>query len=602
MIARVRLVRFKRFDDESFDLSGDSVFLAGPNNSGKTSVLHALSSWDLVVRRWLVERGESASAGRRIGVVLDEFTALPLREMNLLWLNRHTARKVAGAPTPKAAPIYIEVEVASAQGAASLAVELLYANEKLVYVRPVQSPENPLTLKKLPDFARDLQVAHVPPFSGLGTQEPRHAAGMQRKLVGEGRAGEIVRNLLLEIWEKSDAKADRPPWSELASDIDRLFQYELLSPEFSPLHPHIVCEYRPKATPKSKGRGPRLDIANAGSGFHQVLLLLAFFHGRPASVLLLDEPDAHLHFILQREIMDHLRLVATRRRCQLVIATHAEVLFSSAEPDEIVSFVGPKPRRLIEARQKQVLATALRTLTSLDLLQATQVGSILYVEDESDYKLLREWAGVLGHPAFEFLSFPYVWPLHGRGNLDAARRHFECLRMAFPTFEGVGLVDRDLDPVGDPLGGPQGLKILRWQRREIESYLLHPEILKRYVDGVEPDLFGRADQRRDHEVIDERFAANFPHGIDWSSDLPVLRDIKASEFIVDVLGRTSRPLAKRDLYMLARKTRPEEVHPDVRAVLDLVAAMKPEVAPVVASNASVEDVGGVEGGRNDETD
>src|SRR5215217_952263 len=116
MLTRVRLTRFKRFEDEVFDLAGQSVMLAGPNNSGKTTLLHAISAWSLALRRWQQESGEKSARTKRISVVLDEFTALPLREMNLLWLNRHVARRVPDAKTPKAAPIYIEVTVATARG------------------------------------------------------------------------------------------------------------------------------------------------------------------------------------------------------------------------------------------------------------------------------------------------------------------------------------------------------------------------------------------------------------------------------------------------------------------------------------------------------
>jgi len=45
MITRVRLVRFKRFLDETFDIAGRCVVLAGPNNSGKATLLHAVSTW-----------------------------------------------------------------------------------------------------------------------------------------------------------------------------------------------------------------------------------------------------------------------------------------------------------------------------------------------------------------------------------------------------------------------------------------------------------------------------------------------------------------------------------------------------------------------------
>jgi predicted ATPase len=593
MIKRLRLVRFKRFEEEVFDLAGQSVILAGPNNSGKTTLLQAVSTWSLALSRWRLEGGPSGGRTKRISVVLDEFTALPLREMNLLWLNRHVARKAKDAKTPKAAPIYIEATVdGAAGGEQSLTIEILYANEKLVYVRPVRSPEQPLALPTLPPLAEALQVVHVPPFSGIGTQEPRHSPGIQSKLIGEGRAGEIVRNLVLEIWEASGQRADATPWSALDANLERLFQYKLLPPQFSDAQPYILCEYRPQTLGGRGQRGPKLDVANAGSGFHQVLLLLAFFYARPSSVLLLDEPDAHLHFILQREIFDLLKSVAQERNCKLIVATHAEVLLAGAEPDQIVSFVGAHPKRLVNQHQKSTLTDALRTLSSLDLLQASHVGAVLYVEDESDYKILREWAAILGHAASSFLSFPYVWPLQGKGSLGEAKRHFACLRLAEPPLKGLCVLDRDRGPAAEDADSPAGLEIVRWPRYEIENYLLNPSVLKRFLDR-QVDLFGAGELEADRARVDEAFAANFPASIDWLSNPPVLTDLKGSDFLVDVLSRTSRPLPKRDLYMLAAKSLDREIHADVRAMLQRIAAIRPDVVPVLAVNSSPDDANGV---------
>ncbi|OGK93230.1 MAG: hypothetical protein A2X50_10710 [Candidatus Rokubacteria bacterium GWF2_70_14] len=592
MIKRLRLVRFKRFEEESFDLSGQSVILAGPNNSGKTTLLQGISTWSLAVGRWRIESGGVSGRTRRISVVLDEFTALPLREMNLLWLNRHVARRVKEAKTPKAAPIFIEATVdAGPDDEQSLTIELLYANEKLVYVRPVKSPEDPQPILALPQFAERLRVVHVPPFSGLGTQEPRHSLGIQSKLIGEGRAGEIVRNLLLEIWEASERRPEAPPWTELAVNLERLFQCELLPPQFSDAQPYIVCEYRPRSLAPSRPRGPKLDIANAGSGFHQVLLLLAFFYARPSSVLLLDEPDAHLHFILQREIFDLLRNVAQERNCKLIIATHAEVLLEGAEPEQIVSFVGARPKRLVSQHQKTALRAALRTLSSLDLLQASHVGAVLYVEDESDYKLLREWATVLDHRAGSFLSFPYVWPLRGKGNIGEAKRHFSSLRLAEPEIRGLCILDRDREQGTEDQDAPPGLEIVRWPRYEIENYLLNPAILKRLLDRP-VDLFSTGTLEADRKVVDEAFAGNFPAGIDWLGPAPVLSDLKGSNFLVGVLARTTRALQKAELYMLAAKSAASEIHGDVGRMLDRVAGMMPGIVPVLEANASPEDTNG----------
>ena len=185
-------------------------------------------------------------------------------------------------------------------------------------------------------------------------------------------------------------------------------------------------------------------------------------------------------------------------------------------------------------------------MSSLDLLQASHVGAVLYVEDESDYKILREWAAVLQHPSLGFLSFPFVWPLRGKGSLGDAKRHFSSLRLAEPTIKGLCILDRDADGQRDfDEDVPPGMQIRRWGRYEIENYLLNPAILRRYIDRP-TDLFGGEQLAGDRASIDDAFARNFPAAIDWHSDTPVLTDLKASEFLVDTLGRTTRPLAKRE--------------------------------------------------------
>jgi len=73
----------------------------------------------------------------------------------------------------------------------------------------------------------------------------------------------------------------------------------------------------------------------------------------------------------------------------------------------------------------------------------------------------------------------------------------------------------------------------------------------------------------------------------------VLSDVKASDFLVDTLALTSRALHKRDLFMLAAASRPEQIHPEVKRVLDAIAASMPEPLPVEVANASPSDSNGV---------
>ena len=94
MIERVTVEYFKRYKKQVFDLA-EHVVLAGPNNSGKTTLLQAIAVWNLALQKWTAGRGgESGSKAReRTGVPITrkEFVAIPLREMQLLWHETSTA-------------------------------------------------------------------------------------------------------------------------------------------------------------------------------------------------------------------------------------------------------------------------------------------------------------------------------------------------------------------------------------------------------------------------------------------------------------------------------------------------------------------------------
>lgn len=135
----------------------------------------------------------------------------------------------------------------------------------------------------------------------------------------------------------------------MARDIDEIFGYELLKPAYSGA-PYIDCRYR-----KGRGRGlPQLDISTAGSGFHQTVLILAFLYARPAAVVLMDEPDAHLHVVLQKSLNDRLRSLIRQKNGQLIVATHSEVFINAAAPESILSFYGTPHRLAAESDHDRI--------------------------------------------------------------------------------------------------------------------------------------------------------------------------------------------------------------------------------------------------------
>ena len=317
--------------------------------------------------------------------------------------------------------------------------------------------------------------------------------------------------------------------------------------------------------PPKRGLGglPRLDVASAGSGFQQVLLLLGFFYARPSTVLLLDEPDAHLHVVLQKQIYDQLRQAASLRACQLIVATHSEVILEATSPNKVVSFFGPRPHVLVCDVEKDQVREALRRITAMDLLLVEQSQAVLYVEDETDFNLLRAWSRILGHPTREwFDKRPFYHAIRGR-NPREARVHFFALRAIRPQIVGYLLLDGDNRGLPDHEVAAEGLEIGRWRRYEAESYFLHPAALQRFIASRTRPLFQEAARR----VLEEQLPPTVLRSPLAEHD--IFESLRASKTLLPRFFEAAvLSVPKRDYYLVAEQMQIEEVVPEVKEKLD----------------------------------
>ncbi|MGH9425832.1 MAG: ATP-dependent nuclease [Terriglobia bacterium] len=548
MIRRVVLRRFKRFHEEAFEMPGHIV-LAGPNNTGKTTVLQALAAWGLAISRWkeLNDFRTHNSVYAKAPIARQAFSAVPLRVFDLLWNRRSYTRNTN--------PIEIEVQTGLGK---RVAVELIPDSTEQIYVRPKPDADIEL-IKSSPEMGG---MVYVPPMTGLSTQEPVYTRPKLNQLLGQGKPGDVIRNLLVEAHQSEEA------WAKLTESIRKIFGYDLLPPDAS--GPDILLEYR-----LDPGEA-RYDVASAGSGFQQVLMLLSFLHTRPGSVLLLDEPDAHLHIILQDTIYSELRSVAAITNSQLIVATHSEVIINSVDPIELCMLLD-RPRLLATTVDRAQLVTAQKALSNVDIMLALEVPGVLYTEDYTDLDILREWARILVHPVSELLQGKLFWqktvvePRPGAKGVPA-RDHYEALRLVREDLPGLELIDGDAHPdiPPTPITGT-GLQRQRWRRYEIESYLFVPNALARYVERVVGD---EVTAKLHVEDLDRYLADNLPPAIlrDPLGDHDYLNTTKArTNLIPPALTAAGLPgIPYTRYHEIAAVMLPEEIHPEVREKLDAI--------------------------------
>lgn len=576
MLTRLRIRNFKRFPDAEIEL-GQSVVLVGPNNSGKTTALQALALWETGLRRWNEEYRDRAVPGERPGVTINrrDLLAIPVPGANLLWRNLHVrdVRRSKEGPQTRNVRIEIIVDGVNEGRVWSCGLEFDYANTESLYCRPLRLAEGARPPRMtIPPEAAAIHVAFLPPMSGLAATEPLVQSGRINVLLGEGRTAEVLRNLCHQLYDRPEP---RHGWEQLCESIGSLFGARLEPPEFIPERGEIVMRYRDPS-------GCVLDLAWAGRGLQQTLLLLAHLHANPRSVLLLDEPDAHLEVLRQRQIYQLLTQTAAAHGSQIIAASHSEVVLNeAANRDVVVAFLGVPHR--IDDRGQQVLK-ALTDIGFDQYYQAELTGRTLYLEGSTDLAILQAFARTLGHPAAAVLERPFVHYL--TTNLPArAREHFFGLQEAKPDLVGFALFDR----IEKPLASGTPLVETMWRRREIENYLCQESVLLAYArQSQADDLFGRAEARRREqamrECIEEVSAALKTLGrpSPWSPDIKASDEFLNPLFerFFDKLGLPNL-LRKTDYHILAGLVPAGQIDPEVVEKLDGIAAVAAKAVPRV---------------------
>lgn len=578
MLTRLRIHNFKKLRLADIEL-GKSVVLIGPNNSGKTTALQALALWDIGLRRWVEKRSGKESPEKRPGVALNrkDMLAIPVPTVRLLWRNlvthpkeRPSANEV-GKPITRPRRIEIVVDGIRDGKTWSCGIGFDFANDESVRCRLLRQEDEAMLAEPL-DIAAGagkVQTAFLPPMSGLVDREFSKQPGEVAFLIGQGQTAQVLRNLCFQIWQ-DERRKDR--WSKIVLSMKALFGVELQPPAFIPERGEITMSY--------KDGEVELDLASSGRGLQQTLLLLAYMEANPGAVLLLDEPDAHLEILRQKQIYNVLTETADVSGSQIIAASHSEeIMREAADRDVVIAFVGPPHR--VDDRGSQV-AKALKQIGFDQYYLAEQSGWVLYLEGATDLAILQAFADKLDHEARRWLERPFVQYVGNQ--ISKAQEHFHGLREAKPDLAGLIILDRQETP--PVVAG--GLALNLWRRREIENYLCMEEVLHAYAGHEErDDLFSMRDNEKRAMAMKRAIekvtsAVKTLRRLDpWSPDLKVSDEFLAPLFdeYFDLL-QIPNLMQKTDYHVLAKLVPTDKIDAEVSEKLDAIVACAKIATPI----------------------
>jgi predicted ATPase len=478
-VNKVAIENFKQFESVEVELR-EFDCLVGANNSGKTTLLQALALFDFCIHHCLQRRnGEaepsnsSAEARGRIElrnrtVAPEEFYVLPVSNPMDIWTDRKTMQ---GGKQRR-----IRVTVVFDNGRKVTATVKLDFNRFGVSIEPSDNSQE--FLLELLNF----RIAYLPVFSMFLPREERRLSAAIEDELGRGRVHAVIRNLLLEI--KNQGHLDSLT-EILRRSFPALQDMEIRWDEVTDRY--ITVTYHEQGRPKD------FDIFSSGSGFQQFLYLFGFVLLKRPNVILLDEPDVHLHGSLQGVMLTELRRLVEQGK-QVLMATHSREMITRLSPESILALDRGRPARLAVAFD---VYDTLDRLGSLDPSQLTIIQAyrrVVVVEDRSDRDLLSVlcakclgqgvWQQVERRVAFCFAK-GNPWKQHDMAKLRALLQ--QMIAVTGPALELFAIADRDYHP--DPVSLKTSLPAEHirwhiWERTEIENYLLHLPTIARLVGGA----------------------------------------------------------------------------------------------------------------------
>jgi ABC-type multidrug transport system ATPase subunit len=572
----IEIENFKRFGDKQRIELDHPAVLVGPNNCGKTSAIQALALWAQSVKVWYDIRKESSAKERpATGLNRLNIVAVPVQRTRFFWHNTRVQN----------VPLNISVGVEFNGKIVPLTMKFSHRGDELVYCTPDEDGISNIDLVK---HAASLSIELLYPMSGLETEEPVLQPGRIDVLLGQGQTAQVLRNLCLIVHRTS-----KDDWERIRHLMKRLFGVELHEPRET-VRGSIELQYHQKNVKEP------LDVSSSGRGFQQMLLIFAYLYSHKGGILLVDEPDAHLEILRQKQVYVLLRDIATENRSQVVLVTHSEVIVEEALDKNLTLLLEGKVDNLAN---KTEIKNSLKYFGAEHYIKARERGYVFYVEGGTDVDVLRGLAEHLNHRVAqvwdERINTFYVQNNYPDQSMNAEiervaggygltpKTHFDALRGLLPDLKGLAILDGDGQNRQDIATG--ALKITYWKRYEAENYFVTPDVLRSFAQSnfADLDLFDgfkqNIDKVLDDLILEQVFDNTQSDFLAWkqaaSEIARVLWDAKTerrklSTFAEEFFRRLAHEvggqmlLTKGELHQLIKFANPKTISNEVAEKLD----------------------------------
>jgi len=353
MIDTINIKNFKNIQDLSLTLDNMNV-LVGSNNSGKSSILQGIQFAVSVAQTTNFENSRWSHDKLATSLTPEQLIYTPFRDVYSLAYGGKLKTDLDEA---------IVVELVQNEPAESASVLIRKGKNKNIAteVRNRQMGES------LRHIDQPFSI-YVPGLAGIPAFEELKSPAIVRRAAARGDANNVFRNI---IWL---LKAEQESWNTFIDDVRDIFPNVQIKAEFNKerdLHLTVDVVYQ----------NHQLPIDAAGTGFLQIIQILSYINIYKPKLLLLDEPDAHLHPNNQRKLAKKLNQMASERNFQIIISTHSRHFLYELEAMSKINWISGG--KLVEEEMSIInILMDLGALDKGDLFKNDQLKLIVLTEDE----------------------------------------------------------------------------------------------------------------------------------------------------------------------------------------------------------------------------
>ena len=417
MINSVEIRNFKAIKNISLNLSRFNIFV-GANNSGKSSVLQAI--------QFAVGTAQTANKMARnltknpisFSASASAFSYLPIKDIEALVHNRNLTQTQGS-------------EVKFTEDDISSAITLKRGKNRNIAASITNSSLSAKIMSPEP------YCVITPGVSGISISEEYKTKAVVFKSATRGDSNFYLRNILLLLSRKEDA------WQKFITKFHQFFPDYSLEVKFDENSDETIEVYT------TTSNSVQLPIDALGTSALQILQILSYIYCFEPKMLILDEPDTHLHPNNQRKLIFVLNEVSIEQDMQILLSTHSRHMID--EGVNIATFFWMQNGSLckeIPADENENYVHMLLDLGALDKSDFMKNPNIQWVICTEDAKVDREemLKSIFISSGFK-LSECVILPNKGCCNIENAVLLNNFIKQYLPNCKMI--VHRDSDYLSD---------------------------------------------------------------------------------------------------------------------------------------------------------